>query len=202
MMRLGKRSLRDIGRFTGALIGFAILTSPAGAQTPATAEKLVNQLAGLDTAADINVAALRQQTLERIKSKTDGIALKRPPVVPQLLKLPQFFVEVQFDTDSPIIRPDSYRTIGRIADVLYHPTLLPYTFLVVGHTDATGRREINLTLSQRRADAIRDVLVTTFKISPKRIQAIGLGEEQLQDAARPTAPVNTQVQVVTVGKVL
>jgi OOP family OmpA-OmpF porin len=57
-------------------------------------------------------------------------------------------------------------------------------------------------LSQRRADSIRDVLVTTFKVSPKRLKAIGLGEEQLLDAAHPTAPVNQQVQVVTVGKVL
>jgi OmpA-OmpF porin, OOP family len=55
-------------------------------------------------------------------------------------------------------------------------------------------------LSQRRADAIRDVLATTFKVSSKRLQAIGLGEEQLLDAARPTAPINRQVEVVTVGK--
>ena len=70
----------------------------------------------------------------------------------------------------------------------------------MGHTESTGRRDVNLTLSQRRADAIRDVLVTTFKISSKRIQAIGLGEEQLLDGARPTAPVNQQVQVMTVRK--
>jgi OOP family OmpA-OmpF porin len=67
---------------------------------------------------------------------------------------------------------------------------------------ATGKREYNLALSQRRADAIRDVLVTTFKISPKRLQAIGLGEEQLLDAAHPTATINQQIQVATVGKAL
>jgi flagellar motor protein MotB len=47
---------------------------------------------------------------------------------------------------------------------------------------------------------IRDMLVNTFKISPKRLQTIGLGEEQLLDSARPSAPVNQQVQVVTLGK--
>jgi outer membrane protein OmpA-like peptidoglycan-associated protein len=77
---------------------------------------------------------------------------------------------------------------------------LPYGFLIVGHTDATGRREINLTLSQRRADSIRDVLVTTFKISSKRIQAVGLGEEQLLDAEHPKAAVNQQIEIVTVRK--
>ena len=117
---------------------------------------------------------------------------------PQLLKLPQFSIEVQFDADSPIIRPDSYRTLGRIADALQNPALLAYGFLIVGHTESTGKREINLTLSQRRADSIRDVLVTTFKVSSKRLQAVGLGEEQLRDTARPAAPVNQRIQVISV----
>jgi outer membrane protein OmpA-like peptidoglycan-associated protein len=97
-----------------------------------------------------------------------------------------------------VIRPESYRTLGRIADALTSPALLSSTFLIVGRTDATGRRDINLTLSQRRAEAIRDALVMTFKISPKRILAVGLGEEQLQDADHPKAAVNQQAQIVTV----
>jgi len=130
------------------------------------------------------------------------VPLKRPPIAVQLVKLPQLLVEIQFDPDSPIIRPESYRTLGHIADTLYDPALLPYKFLIVGHTDATGKREYNLALSQRRADSIRDVLVTTFRISSKRLQAIGLGEEQLLDAAHPTAAINQRMQIATVGKVL
>ncbi|HKY87836.1 MAG TPA: OmpA family protein, partial [Pseudorhodoplanes sp.] len=67
--------------------------------------------------------------------------------------------------------------------------------------DATGRREYNLALSQRRADAIREALVTSFKISPTRVLAVGLGEEQLQDPKNPAAAVNRRVQLVTIGKV-
>jgi OOP family OmpA-OmpF porin len=70
---------------------------------------------------------------------------------------------------------------------------------VIDHTDSIGRRDANLTLSQRRADAIREVLLATFKISPKRIQAIGLGEEQLLDSTHPTAAANLRVQIVTIG---
>jgi OOP family OmpA-OmpF porin len=190
---------RDIGWLTGALIVLLAAVSPAYAQTVVTTEAMVEQLAGQDAPPDIDVAALRQQALDRIKSKADAAPLKRPPVAAALLKLPQFIVEVQFDPDSPIIRPESYSVVGRIADALTYPTLLPYRFLIVGHTESTGKRENNLTLSQRRADAVRDVLATTFKISPKRLQAIGLGEEQLQDAGHPAAPINGQIQVVTVG---
>jgi outer membrane protein OmpA-like peptidoglycan-associated protein len=200
-MRSVKKRLRSMGLLTGILIVAAAPASPARAQE-VTTEKLINQLAGLETAADLDVVALRQQALDRVKSKADATPLKRPPIAGQLLKLPQFAIDVQFDPDTSIVRPESYKTVGRIADVLTDPSLLSYVFLIVGHTDASGRRDNNLTLSQRRADSIRDVLVTTFKVSPKRLKAIGLGEEQLLDAAHPTAPVNQQVQVVTVGKVL
>lgn len=187
-----------VGLLTGALLLFAALSPPADAQTAAPAENLVNALGGLDAAPDLDVAALRQQVLERIKAKADAVPLKRPPIAPQLLKLPQFSIEVQFDADSPVIRPDSYRTLGRIADALQNPAVLAYGFLIVGHTESTGKREINLTLSQRRADSIRDVLVTTFKVSSKRLQAVGLGEEQLRDTARPAAPANQRIQVISV----
>ena len=99
------------------------------------------------------------------------------------------------------MQPDSYQTVGRVADALVHSSLLPYTFLIVGHVEANGKRETNAILSQRRADAIREILVNTFKISAKRIQSVGLGEEQLLDFARPTAPANNQIQIMTLAKI-
>ncbi|HTF78873.1 MAG TPA: OmpA family protein [Bradyrhizobium sp.] len=201
-MRLGKRGLRDIGLVAAALIVLVAPTFPAHAQEAVTRDDIIKRLSGLEATPDLNVAALRQRALERVKSKADAVPLKRPPIATELLELPRFMVEVQFDPDASTIRPESYQTLGRIADALCHSTLLRYGFLIVGRTDATGKREYNLTLSQKRADSIRDALVNTFKISSKRLQAVGLGEEQLQDAARPAAAINQQVQVVTVAKPL
>jgi OmpA-OmpF porin, OOP family len=201
-MRPGSKNRRDIGLFAAALIAFAAL--PALAQTPAatTADEWASKLGGLEAEPDLDLAALRQQAADRIKAraKLDAAPLKRPLIAPDLPKLPQISVELQFDEDAAVIRPESYRTLGRIADTLYQPSLWGYKFLIVGHTISTGKRDYNLTLSQRRADVVRDILVGTFKISPKRLQSIGLGEEQMLDSARPTAPVNQQFQVVTVGK--
>lgn len=178
----------------------AMPVASALAQSAATTETMVNQLAGPETTAELDAAVLRQQAAERVKSKADAIAVKRPPVSAQLRKLPHIDLDIQFNPDSPVIRPDSYRTLGRIADAFADPRMLPYGFLIVGHTESTGKRDYNLTLSQRRADSIRDVLVTTFKISPKRLQAVGLGEEQLLDPEHPKAPVNQQIQIVTARK--
>ena len=201
-MRSGRISRRGIGLLVVALLGFA--ARPARAQAPAggTADEWINKLAGLETAPDLDVAALRQQAMDRIKAraKADAAPLKRPLIAPDLLKLPQFSADIQFDEDAAVVRPESYRTLGRIADTLYHPSLLGYKFLIVGHTLSTGKRDYNLTLSQRRADTVRDILISTFKISPKRLQAVGLGEEQLLDGLHPSAPVNQQFQIITVGQ--
>ena len=173
----------------------------ASAQGKLDSDDIVDSLRGLEQQAQINAPALYQRALARIKAEPGMSAVNRPSVAEELNKLPQLTVEIQFNLDSDIIRPVSYKTLGRIADALYHPYLLDYKFLVVGHTDASGKREYNLKLSQRRANAVREALVTTFRISPARVAAVGLGEEQLQDAAQPTAAVNRRVQLLATGKV-
>ena len=198
-MRSGMR-LRTIGLLLGAL---AIVTAPVAgyAQTAIPAGDIIDKLAAADdTTPDVDVVALKQQAAERIKSRADAQPVKRPPIAPQLSKLAQVRFDVLFDPDSSLVRPGSYGMMGSLADALADPKLLPYRFLIVDHTESGGRRDFNLTLSQRRADSIRDVLVSTFKISGKRLQSLGLGEEQLQDANRPNSPANARAQIVAFGK--
>jgi len=166
-------------------------------------DEVATKLSGLETPLELDIPALRLQVVERSKSrgKNEPPPQKRPPIAPELNKLPSLNIDVQFDTDTPIVRPESYQTLGRLADTLVNSALLNYTFLVVGHVESTGRRDHNVFLSQRRADAIRDILVNTFKISAKRLQSVGLGEEQLLDPARPNGPVNAQTQIMTLAKV-
>jgi OmpA-OmpF porin, OOP family len=180
----------------------AMALSPACAQEGPTAETLIGELAKLEAPSDLEVPALRQQAAERIKARADLVALKRPLISPQLNKLPHVNVDIQFNPDTPVIRPGSYPMLGRIADALTNPALMSFTFLIVGRVEANGRRDNNLALSQRRAEAIRDALVTTFKISSKRVLALGLGEEQLIDPDHPKAAVNSQSEVVTLREVV
>ncbi len=197
-MRLEIGKLRDLGVLLGAL---SLLAWPTAgrAQTAISTGDIIEKLA-VDAESDIDLAALRLQASERIKARTDPQPQKRPPIAPQLSKLPQIRFDIVFDPDSSLIRPASYQTIGSIADALTDPKLRPYRYLIVDHVESAGRRDHNLILSQRRAESIRDVLVNTFKVSPKRLQALGLGEEQLQDVNRPAAPANARVQIIAFGK--
>lgn len=188
----------------GIALGLVLLAGTAGAQTAApTRDDIVGKLNHLEQVPEIDLPALKQQVMERAKAriKNDPGPVNRPLIAPDLANLPAFTAQIQFDADTPIIQPASYQTVGRIADALVHASLLPYTFLIVGHVESNSKtREANAILSQRRADAIRDVLVNTFKISTKRLHPIGLGEEQFLDRAKPTSAVNGQLQILTFAK--
>ncbi len=195
----GARKLCGLGLLLGVSVLSGLPMAAAQAQTGASSADIIEKLA-VDGEADVDLAALRQQAGDRIKARADAQPQKRPPIAPQLTKLPQVRFDIVFDQDSSLIRPASYGTVGSIADALTDPKMRPYRYLIVDHVESAGRRDHNLILSQRRAESLRDVLVNTFKVSPKRLQALGLGEEQLQDVNRPAAPVNARVQLILLGK--
>jgi outer membrane protein OmpA-like peptidoglycan-associated protein len=195
----GGNKLHGTALMLGALAMLALPMAAGRAQTAVSSADIMEKLA-VEAESDIDLAALKQQASERIKARADAQPQKRPPIAPQLTKLPQVRFDVVFDQDSSLIRPASYQTIGSIADALTDPKLRPYRYLIVDHVESAGRRDHNLILSQRRAESIRDVLVNTFRVAPKRLQALGLGEEQLQDTNRPASPANARVHIVAIGK--
>ena len=179
---------------------FALALTAAMAQNRLSSGQIANSLAGVsDTRLDLTAAQMRQAALDNIHNYPGAI----PPhalTFPQLANLAQFTVEVEFDFNSAVIKPSSYRTVGSIADALHNPILLAYGFLVIGHTDSVGGREYNIGLSQRRAEAIRNALIDPFGVNPAVLDAVGLGEEQLRDPAHPTSGVNRRVQLINIGK--
>lgn len=87
--------------------------------------------------------------------------------------------KVQFLINTAELVPASRELLDRVAAVLDDdPTV---TIEVQGHTDILGSVATNNALSQSRADAVRDYLITRG-ISPGRLTAIGYG---------PTRPVAT-----------
>ncbi len=189
-------------KLLGSAFALLIGTSLSLAQGMLNEGDILNSLQGAGQAAraaDLNLDALRRDVEKRIQVEGTENAASPPPVLHALSKMPNLTVQIQFDFDSDWIRPASWETIGVIADALHHPLLLSNVFAVVGHTDAKGSRDYNLKLSQRRANAVRDMLISTFRIPPGRLVALGLGEEQLQDPSKPDAGVNRRVQLLNIG---
>ncbi|HWJ72763.1 MAG TPA: OmpA family protein [Kaistia sp.] len=190
--------------FGGLMLAIA-LTGAAGSASAQTALDSNQILQSLQSAArvappELSAALIRNAVQEHIKNNP-GMPITWTPL--QLLDgLPQINVQIQFALNSDIIRPESYSTIGSIADALHHPILAGYKFVVTGNTDTTGDRQSNLVLSQKRADAVMAALVTTYGVDPARLEAVGLGEENLQDTKDPKDPLNRRVQLINIGKYL
>jgi outer membrane protein OmpA-like peptidoglycan-associated protein len=185
-----------------AIPAICLSSSQAAAQGTLTEGDIFKSLAGAGEAAQavgVDVAAIAADIDQRIRVEGTENAAAPPPALQALAMLPNLTVEIQFDFNSDRIMPRSYHTVGRIADALHHPELLGFKFVVVGHTDAKGKREYNLKLSQRRADAVVEALTTTFRVDPTQLVALGLGEEQPQDASAPDAAVNRRVQLLNLG---
>jgi len=80
---------------------------------------------------------------------------------------------IHFDVDSAHIQPRSEPVIADIAQTMRENPGL--RFQVEGHTDSDGGATYNQGLSQRRAQAVVDDLVTRYKIARSRLVAKGYG---------------------------
>ncbi|MFY9759007.1 MAG: OmpA family protein [Xanthobacteraceae bacterium] len=184
-----------------AALILAVAATVAAADTRLNSGQIATSLAAVSNngGLDLTAAQMRQAVLDNIRNYP-GALPPRALNFPQLTNLAQFTVEINFNFNSAVIRPESYRDVGAIADALHNPILLGYGFLVLGHTDSVGGRMYNVGLSQRRAEAIVAALVNPFGINPAILQPVGMGEEQLRDPAHPTSGVNRRVQLINVGK--
>jgi OOP family OmpA-OmpF porin len=82
-------------------------------------------------------------------------------------------LQVQFDTNSANIKPESYAELDSF--VKFFGDVPSAKGVLEGHTDNVGRDAYNLSLSQRRADAVKAYVVGKG-VDASRITATGFGE--------------------------
>jgi outer membrane protein OmpA-like peptidoglycan-associated protein len=103
-------------------------------------------------------------------------------------------LDVKFDFDKAMVKPESYGDIKNLADFL---TQYPQTTTVVeGHTDSVGSDAYNQKLSERRANAVREVLVKQYGVGADRVNAVGYGETRpvADNASADGRAVNRRVE--------
>ena len=89
---------------------------------------------------------------------------------------------ILFDTGKATLKTESVSVFVDIIKILNeYPTA---RFTVEGHTDSVGSESLNQSLSEKRANSVRDFLIKEG-IAAERLQAIGYGE------AKPIATNNT-----------
>ncbi|WP_425097997.1 OmpA family protein [Tropicibacter sp. S64] len=156
-----------IGAGLGAITGRLAGGSDVGERNRATvAGALVGAAAGaaIGNQLDKQEAELRSQLGNNVDIRNTGDRL--------IVTMPQ---DILFATDSASLRPtlvSDLRDVGQ--SLLAYPNT---TVQVIGHTDSDGDASYNQNLSQRRAQAVANVLVSEG-VSSGRIAVIGRGEDQ------------------------
>lgn len=104
-------------------------------------------------------------------------------------------VSIYFGYNSAELTPSSMRELAQIGQALTLPQFREVSWLIEGHTDASGEDDYNQDLSARRAQSAHRYLVEKFGIEPQQLLAVGKGESEPYDREHPTASVNRRVRL-------
>lgn len=129
-------------------------------------------------------AALARREAEALKSRVEELQSKLTELETRQTERGVVVTvkDVLFEVDKAELKPGAIRNLGALVDFLQaYPDRL---IRIEGHTDSTGSADYNLGLSRRRADSVRELLVSRG-IEADRITVEGMGE------AYPVAPNDT-----------
>jgi outer membrane protein OmpA-like peptidoglycan-associated protein len=138
-----------------------------------------------------------QALRERLKDQLNAILQTRDTARGLIVNMS----DVLFDFNQATLKPGAREKLAKMSGILLaYPTL---RLSVEGHTDSIGTDEYNMTLSQRRADAVRDYL-TSNGIDAANIQAVGMGKADpvASNDTNEGRQQNRRVEMVVSGDVI
>ena len=107
-------------------------------------------------------------------------------------------LRLNFDFDKAFVKEIYYPELKKVAEILKNNPNLKIE--VAGHTDDIGSNEYNLKLSQKRAEAVKNVLINKFGIDPNRIIAKGYGKSYplVPNTTDTNRALNRRVEIVNI----
>ena len=105
--------------------------------------------------------------------------------------------DINFDTGSWSVDEGQYHKLSRIARAMNravdrNPNEV---FMIEGYTDAVGSADDNLSLSDRRAEAVAVILTEQFRVPPENLTTQGYGEQYLKVETDGPERANRRVAV-------
>ena len=119
--------------------------------------------------------------VDRVEERVDTLTLFKTDTIQmvdsskQTIFKPMVLPNVQFYTKSANLIPTSLSDIQQLAQHLIDTPELDA--IVIGHTDNVGEAQSNLKLSQRRAETVRNVIIS-MGVEANRLTAVGKGDKE------------------------
>lgn len=128
---------------------------------------------------------------------TRSLRVQRDTPGQQAARKPSASLLITFETNSADLTPQAKKQLDVVAAALRNNKLADYGFNVEGHADPRGLHDANLSLSQQRAESVRNYLIAAHSIDAKRLKAVGKGDSEVLNAKDPAAVENRRVTIVT-----
>lgn len=157
----------------------SLSTTPADAAKAAEETKFVNQI--------------RNRTTRSLSSG------EREQIATIAQEKPSIDLEITFDYNSANISQKALPAVTALGKALTNPELKGTTFVLAGHTDATGGDTYNQDLSERRADSLKKYLMEKYGLAAADLVTVGYGKTKLKNSGIPAAEENRRVQVVNMA---
>jgi outer membrane protein OmpA-like peptidoglycan-associated protein len=157
-MSANNSQLHDVDDRAQAGIKQAQGSADAASQSAQNAAK-----AAADAKADADLAVNRADSLASVVAGLDNYK-------------PMGDVSVNFGFDKAVLTQEDQEQLDQFAAQLGTPK--NFLLEVTGGTDSTGPAQYNYELSQRRADAVVQYLVSKCGIAPRRFYLIGIGKDK------------------------
>ncbi len=106
-------------------------------------------------------------------------------------------MQVRFELGSADLTDDTKGELSKYVEAMQRPELANMKFTIDGHTDSSGKRATNLSLSQRRAQSVVDYLVSNG-VSADRLTAHGYGPDHPLPGVKRSSPSNRRVELVRI----
>ena len=134
-------------------------------------DRLNGRVDGVETS--IREMEIRFDAMER---DLQSLATEMDATVERLEASLRFTAPVHFGFDEANVDAEARESLQRFAGVVgeHYPTAV---ITVEGFTDPSGSAEYNLRLGQRRADAVKSVLVDEAGMNGERVRAVSYGED-------------------------
>lgn len=166
-------------------------------RTAPSAAQLAHDLAAPTPAAASHTRRQRSRTRSIVfDSAPDAASQQRQRQESSTSKPSRVLVfPIYFPSNSAKITPKAAPFIDSVAELMkMDPSL---KFQVEGHTDSKGSPAINMTLSQRRAEAVTSYLIHQQSIDSSRLTPVGKGSKEPLEGVSPRSATNRRVQFRT-----
>lgn len=107
-------------------------------------------------------------------------------------------LRLAFGPGSSSLSPTAQSQVRAFAEALRRPQLANVRVRIEGHTDSSGSRAINVSLSQRRAQAVADYLIGQG-VAQGRLEVRGYGYDRPLPGRPASARENRRVEAVRIS---